>query len=45
VNAGIARALEGGAGSVLILNNDVVLERGALGILRAALEADGPAGR
>jgi len=44
VNAGIARALEGGAGSVLILNNDVVLERGALGILRAALEADGSRG-
>jgi len=40
VNAGLARALEGGAGSVLILNNDVVLERGALGTLRAALTAD-----
>jgi GT2 family glycosyltransferase len=40
VNAGLSRALEGGAGSVLILNNDVVLERGALGVLRAALEAD-----
>jgi len=40
VNAGLRRALEGGAGSVLILNNDVVLERGALGTLRAALEAD-----
>ncbi len=44
VNAGMARALEGGAGSVLLLNNDVVLERGALGILRAALEADGSRG-
>jgi len=44
VNAGLARALEGGAGSVLLLNNDVVLERGALGILRAALEADGSRG-
>jgi GT2 family glycosyltransferase len=40
VNAGLSRALDGGAGSVLLLNNDLVLERGALGILRAALEAD-----
>ncbi len=40
VNAGLERALAGGAGSVLLLNNDLVLERGALGILRAALEAD-----
>jgi len=40
VNAGIARALEGGAGSVLLVNNDLVLERGALGALVAALEAD-----
>jgi hypothetical protein len=40
VNAGLARALEGGAGSVLLLNNDLVLEREALGRLRDALEAD-----
>lgn len=40
VNAGFERALGGGAGSVLLLNNDLVLERGALGVLRAALEAD-----
>jgi GT2 family glycosyltransferase len=40
VNAGLSRASEGGAGSVLLLNNDLVLERGALGVLRAALEAD-----
>jgi hypothetical protein len=40
VNEGLRRALEGGAGSVLLLNNDLVLERGALGALRAALEAD-----
>ena len=44
VNAGLVRALEGGAGSVLLLNNDVVLERGALGILRGALEADASRG-
>lgn len=40
VNAGIARALDSGAGSVLLVNNDLVLERGALGVLLAALEAD-----
>jgi len=40
VNAGFDRALAAGAGSVLLLNNDLVLERGALGVLRAALEAD-----
>ncbi|HEY6221221.1 MAG TPA: glycosyltransferase family 2 protein [Candidatus Eisenbacteria bacterium] len=40
VNAGLKRALDGGAGSVLILNNDVVLDRGALGTLREALAAD-----
>ena len=40
VNEGLRRALEGGAGSVLLLNNDLALERGALGALRAALEAD-----
>lgn len=44
VNAGLSRAMEGGAGSALLLNNDLVLERGALGILRAALEADGSRG-
>lgn len=40
VNAGLARALEAGAGSVLLVNNDLVLERGALGAMMAALEAD-----
>ena len=40
VNAGIERALHQGAGSVLLLNNDLVLERGALGILARALDAD-----
>jgi GT2 family glycosyltransferase len=40
VNEGIRRALSGGAGSILLLNNDVVLERSALGLLRSALEAD-----
>lgn len=44
VNAGLSRAMEGGAGSVLLLNNDLVLERGALGILRAALYADSSRG-
>jgi len=44
VNAGFERALTGGAGSILLLNNDLVLERGALGILREALEADGSRG-
>jgi GT2 family glycosyltransferase len=40
VNEGIRSALSRGAGSILLLNNDVVLERSALGKLRAALEAD-----
>ena len=40
VNEGIRRALEGGANSILILNNDVVLERAALEKLRVALEAE-----
>ena len=40
VNAGFERALAAGAGSVLLLNNDLVLERGTLGSLRAAMEAD-----
>jgi GT2 family glycosyltransferase len=40
VNEGLRRALAEGAGSVLLLNNDVVLERGALGALKAALAAD-----
>lgn len=40
VNAGLSRALEAGAGSVLVVNNDLVLERGALGTMIAALEAD-----
>jgi len=38
VNEGIRRTLEAGAGSILLLNNDVVLERGTLGALRRALE-------
>ena len=40
VNEGLRRALGQGARSVLLLNNDVVLERPALGKLRQALEAD-----
>ena len=40
VNEGIKRALGQGARSVLVLNNDVVLERLALEKLQAALEAD-----
>ncbi|HEY7727372.1 MAG TPA: glycosyltransferase family 2 protein [Candidatus Eisenbacteria bacterium] len=40
VNEGLRRALDGGAGSVLLLNNDLVLERGALGALEAALRED-----
>jgi len=40
VNEGIRRALAEGAQSILLLNNDVVLDRGALEILRRALEAD-----
>lgn len=39
VNEGIRAALKGGAGSILLLNNDVVLERPALEKLRSALEA------
>jgi GT2 family glycosyltransferase len=38
-NEGIRHALEHGAGSVLLLNNDVVLERAALEKLLRALEA------
>ena len=40
VNEGVRRALAGGAGQVLLLNNDAVLEEGALGALRAALAGD-----
>jgi len=40
VNAGLERALARGAGSVLLLNNDLVLEREALGHLAAAMDAD-----
>jgi len=40
VNEGIQRALGQGARSVLLLNNDVVLERTSLQKLWAALEAD-----
>jgi len=41
VNEGLRRALDAGARSVLLLNNDVVLDRSALDILLRALEADG----
>jgi len=44
VNAGIAEALRSGANSVLLVNNDLVLERSALGALAAALEADAARG-
>ena len=40
VNEGLRRALGEGARSILLLNNDVVLDRGALEILIRALEAD-----
>jgi len=40
VNAGFERALAQGAGSVLLLNNDLVLDREALGHLLAALDTD-----
>ena len=40
VNEGMRHALGAGAGSILLLNNDVVLERGALETLVRALEAD-----
>lgn len=40
VNEGMRRALEAGAGSILLLNNDVVLERGALDIMVRSLDAD-----
>lgn len=40
VNEGVRRALASGAAEVLLLNNDAVLEAGALGELRAALAAD-----
>ncbi len=40
VNEGIRRALSAGAQSILLLNNDVVLERAALERLRRALEED-----
>jgi GT2 family glycosyltransferase len=40
VNEGMRRALGQGAGSILLLNNDVVLERGALGTLERALNED-----
>ncbi len=40
VNEGIRRALGQGARSILLLNNDVVLERTALRTLRSALTAD-----
>jgi GT2 family glycosyltransferase len=39
VNEGLRRALAGGAAAVLLLNNDVVLERSALQRLEKALEA------
>jgi len=40
VNEGLRLALDRGAGSVLLLNNDVVVERTALKTLCEALEAD-----
>lgn len=40
VNAGLRRALDAGAASVLLLNNDLVLEREALGHLERALVED-----
>lgn len=40
VNEGFRRALGNGARSILLLNNDVVVERTALQTLRAALEED-----
>ena len=40
VNAGLAHAIAQGAGSVLLLNNDLVLERESLGLLVAAMDAD-----
>jgi GT2 family glycosyltransferase len=40
VNEGIRHALAQGAGSILLLNNDVVLERGALHALTRALDED-----
>lgn len=40
VNEGVRHALARGAEAVLLLNNDVVIERGALGILERALAAD-----
>ncbi|HZI89416.1 MAG TPA: glycosyltransferase, partial [Candidatus Polarisedimenticolia bacterium] len=39
VNEGLRRAMDRGARSVLLLNNDVVLDRAALEILIRALEA------
>jgi GT2 family glycosyltransferase len=40
VNEGVRRALAAGAGEVLLLNNDAVLEPGCFPALRAALAAD-----
>ena len=40
VNEGLRHALDHGAGSVLLLNNDVVLDRSALEVMLRALEAD-----
>ncbi len=40
VNEGIRHALAQGAGSILLLNNDVVLHRGALAALARALDQD-----
>ena len=41
-NAGIARALAGGADQVLLLNNDATLRPGVIQRLQAALDAGGP---
>ncbi len=40
VNAGVRVALDGGADRVLLLNNDAVVERGAVASLGAALDGD-----
>lgn len=40
VNAGLRVAIDAGAGAVLLLNNDLVLESGALGLLLESLESD-----
>ena len=41
-NAGIARALAGGADQILLLNNDATMRPGVIQRLQAALDAGGP---